>query len=74
MEIQIGMPNKEAAQNFAKWFREEGFDLFTKSKFNKLKKGKEDSYITCLATDEKLTASVGNNWSSEYAGQYFDLQ
>ncbi len=69
MEIQIGMPDKEAVQNFVKWFKKEGFDLFTKSRFNKLDGKNSDSYITCLATDEKL--STGRN---EYAGHFFELQ
>lgn len=68
MEIQIEVPNKKASENFANWFRKEGFELFTKSKFNKLDAKNTDCYITCLATDEKLTSF------NEYAGVYFDIQ
>ena len=70
MEIQIELPTKNAAKNFEKWFREEGFDLFTKSKFNKLKKSDQDSYVTCLSTDEHLQTI----YSNDYAGHFFELQ
>ncbi len=68
MEIQIELPNEEAVKNFSKWFRKEGFDQFTKSKFNG--KPTNDSYVTCLATDEQLSDSR----NSSYAGQFFELQ
>ena len=70
MEIQIEMPNKTAVKNFVKWFRKEGFNAFAKSKYNKLKSSDTDSYIICLATDEKL---VDSN-SGQYAGQFIELQ
>ena len=65
MQIEIEVPNKKAAKNFAAWFRKEGFDLFTKSKFNKLNRNNTDAYITCFATDEELT-----QYGGEYAGQF----
>lgn len=68
MEIQIEVPNKKAVQNFAAWFRKEGFDLFINSKYNKLISENTDSHITCLATDEKL---IDYN---AFAGQFFELQ
>ena len=70
METQIEMPNKKAVENFTKWFNEEGFDLFTKSKFNKLNSKNTDSYITCLATCENLT----QGFSNEFAGKFIELQ
>ena len=69
MQIQIEVPDRTAAENFIKWFRKKGFDAFTKSKFNKLTSKSTDSYITCIATDEKLT-----DGGNKYAGQYLDLQ
>jgi hypothetical protein len=69
MEIQIVVPDKQAAKNFSEWFRKEGFDAFTKSKHNDLKKH-GDSYITCLATDERLSNSRDNS----YEGQFFEIQ
>ena len=70
MEVQIELPNKDAVKNFSKWFRKEGFNLFTNSKYNKLESSNTDSFITCLATDEKLTMSN----DGEYGGQFFELQ
>lgn len=70
MEIQIEFPTKKAAKNFAKWFRTEGFDLFTSSKINRKVIHSSEDFITCLATDEKLTDKFTNN----YAGNFFDLQ
>jgi len=68
MKIRIDTPNKQAAKNFAKWFRNEGFELFIKSKHNKMKKNNPDCYITCLSTDEELLNL------NEYDGQYFELE
>jgi hypothetical protein len=68
MKIEIEMPNKKAVENFTKWFNKEGFDLFTKSKFNKLEVYNTDSFITCLATLENL--SMGG----EFAGKFIELQ
>jgi CRISPR/Cas system-associated protein endoribonuclease Cas2 len=60
--IQIDFQTKKAASNFRKWFNKEGFDLFTKSKYNKLKKGTDD-FVSCFATDEEYES-----------GYYFELQ
>jgi len=70
MEIQIEVPNKQAAQNFANWFRKVGFDSFTNSKYNKLDPKNTDALITCLATDEKMTTYSSN----EFAGWFIELQ
>ena len=70
MEIQIEVPNEQAVKNFAKWFRKEGFDLFTKSKYNKLEPKNTDAYVTCLATDEKMTT----HGSDEISGWFIELQ
>lgn len=52
-DVTIVFPNSDKAmQNFVKWFRNEGFDQFTRSKFNNDRK-QLDHWITCLATDEK---------------------
>lgn len=51
--IQINFQTKKVADNFHKWFNKEGFDLFTKSKYNKLTKVTDD-FASCLATDEEL--------------------
>jgi len=55
--------SEQASKNFAKWFSKEGFDLFTKSKFNKLSKENSDSFITCLSTDEETSS-----------GHYYELE
>lgn len=68
MIIEIEMPNKKAVENFAKWFNEKGFDLFSNSKYNKLDKKNTDSFITCLATCENLTQD------GEFAGKFIELQ
>ena len=69
MEIQIAGANKQSVKNFTKWFNKEGFDLFTKSKYNKLIKHNTDSYITCLSTDEKLVNSVDGS-----VGHFYELE
>lgn len=69
MQIEIETPNSIAAKNFAKWFSEEGFESFTKSRFNKLNPKNTDSYITCLATEETLKL-----YGNEHAGFYFEIE
>lgn len=54
-KIEIYFPTKKANDNFYKWFCSNGFDLFTKSKYNKLTK-QTDNFITCLATNEKINS------------------
>lgn len=61
-QVQIDFTTKKAVENFSNWFNKEGFDLFTKSKYNKLTKTTDD-FVTCLATDEKM------DW-----GHYYELQ
>ena len=70
MSIEIEMPDKKSVRNFVNWFRKEGFQQFTNSKFNTLNKRNTDSYITCLATDDKLATLT----SDEMVGHYFELQ
>jgi hypothetical protein len=63
-EVTINFAYSEQAQkNFAEWFSKEGFDLFVKSKFNKLRKGNSDSFITCLSADEETSN-----------GHYYELE
>jgi hypothetical protein len=62
-QIQIDATTEQAVENFAQWFKKEGFDLFIKSKFNKLKPNNTDNFISCLATDEKM------EW-----GYYFQIE
>lgn len=70
MEIQIEVPNVQAAKNFAKWFEKEGFKLFMKSKFNKLDPKNTDAQITCLSSCEDLTTHSSN----ECVGKFIQLE
>lgn len=62
-EIQITFTDELALQNFVKWLNKGGFELFMQSKFNKLRPNHTDSFVSCVATDEKT------DW-----GHYFEIE
>ena len=61
-QVQIYFITEKGLDSFTTWFKKEGFDLFIKSKYNKLTKNTDD-FATCLATDEKM------DW-----GHYYEIE
>lgn len=58
--IQIQLQHSEVRDEFVKWFREQGFDSFMKSKQN----NSSSDPVTCLTTDETI----------EHEDHYFELE